>query len=203
MMQLLGSPGSPFGRKARMTAAVKGLMNKVEFLPTENGQPVGKPLRNENPLSKIPVLVLEDGTQLYDSKVICEYLDSLAPTPVLFPQSGRERFLTLRLGALCDGMMEAAILVIYEKRFRPEEKWVQSWVDRQQAKVDAGLSALERQPPEWTSHPDYGHITLASALSYLDWRFERRWRKSSPRLVAWLDKFARAVPSFETTMPPP
>jgi glutathione S-transferase len=202
MMQLLGSLGSPFVRKARMAAIMKGVMDRIEMVPTEAGQPVSHSLRNENPLHKIPVLVLEDGTQLYDSKVICEYIDTLQPAPALFPKSGRERVLTLRLGSLCDGVLEAAVLIIYEKRFRPEDKWVQSWVDRQQAKIDAALGWLEPDPPGWTSHPDYGHIALAAALGYLDFRFQSRWRAGHPRLVSWLDRFAKAVPAFEATKPP-
>lgn len=201
-MQLMGSPSSPFVRKVRMTAAVKALMERIEFVPTEAGQPLEHALRNENPLAKIPVLVLEDGTQLYDSKVICEYLDTLHAAPLLFPAGGRERILTLRLGALGDGVLEAAVLLVYEKRFRPADKWVDVWVNRQQDKIDAALRWLENEPPAWAAHPDYGHITVAAALGYLDFRFAGRWRAGHPRLVSWLDRFARAVPAFAATKPP-
>jgi glutathione S-transferase len=138
---------------------------------------------------------------VYDSHVICEYLDSLRPEPKLFPAGGRERLKALTLGALSDGIAEAGILIVYEKRFRPEDKYVQSWIDRQQAKIDAGLDHLERDPPAWTGHPNYGHIALAAALGHLDLRHAGKWRERRPKLVAWLVEFAAAVPAFNTTRP--
>jgi len=108
--------------------------------------------------------------------VICEYLDSLAPSPVLFPKSGPERWKTLVLGALADGILDAALLLVYEKRFRPEDKWHATWQQRQQAKIDRALDQLERSPPAWGQSPDYGHMTLACALGYLDFRHEGKWR---------------------------
>jgi glutathione S-transferase len=98
--------------------------------------------------------------------------------------------------------MDAAILVIYEARFRPEEKRHQEWIDRQQGKVDAGLAWLEANIPDWTSHPDYGHITLACALGFLDDRQAGRWRAQFPKLASWLGRFDKAVPAFAATAPP-
>jgi glutathione S-transferase len=201
MMKLLSSPASPYGRKVKLAAAMKGVSNQIKMQPTETNVPKNEVLQRENPLSKIPVLVLADGTQLFDSHVICEYLDSLAPSPQLFPAAGAERFNTLTLGALGDGMLDAALLLVYEKRFRPEDKWVQSWMDRQQAKIDGGLDHLEANPPSWGKNPNYGHLTVAAALGYLDFRHEGKWRAGHPKLVAWLDKFAAAVPAFGETKP--
>ena len=198
MMKLLSSKPSPFGRKVKIAAKMKGVDDQIELMPTETRTP-NEDLRRENPLSKIPVLVLADGTQLFDSHVICEYLDSLKPAPRLFPASGAERFNTLTLGALGDGMIEAALLLVYEKRFRPEDKWVQGWIDRQQAKIDASLAHLERNPPAWGQNPNYGHITIASALGYLDLRHDGKWRAGHSKMVLWLDEFAAAVPAFGQT----
>jgi glutathione S-transferase len=200
MMRLYSAPPSPFGRKVKITARVKGLMDgiSVEHADTRIANPT---LAAANPLSKIPALVLADGTQLYDSGVICEYLDSLAPDPVLFPPTGIERYRCLTRAALADGIMEAALLMVYEERYRPADKWVPEWIARQQAKVDAGLASLEAAPPAWTTHPDYSHITLACALGYLDLRFDRTWRKSHPGLVAWLNAFSAKVPAFDATQP--
>jgi hypothetical protein len=100
MMKLLSSPASPYGRKVKITARVKGVFDRIKVEQADTSAPDNKPLKKENPLSKIPVLVLENGTQLYDSHVICEYLDSLKPSPRLFPTAGAERFNTLTLGAL-------------------------------------------------------------------------------------------------------
>jgi glutathione S-transferase len=202
-MRLLSAPSSPFGRKVKMTARVKGVFDQIKIEAVDTASPVGsEELRRDNPLAKIPVLILDDGTQLFDSHVICEYLDSLKPTPKLFPGSGAERFNTLTLGALGDGIMEAALTVVYEKRYRPEDKWVQTWVDRQQAKIDAGIAHLEANPPLWGTTPDYGHITIASALGYLDLRQGGNWRAKSPKLVKWLEQFDKAVPAFAATKPP-
>jgi glutathione S-transferase len=198
MMRLLSAPASPFGRKVKITA---GLMEQiaVEFADTRG--PHNPELQAANPLSKIPALVLDGGTQLYDSKVICEYLDSLAPSPVLFPRAGLDRYRCLTRAALADGIMEAALLMIYEQRYRPADKWVPEWVARQQAKVDGGLAALSGELPALTGAPDYSHIACACALGYLDFRFEGQWRAGHPSLVAWLDWFAEYVPAYGATTP--
>lgn len=200
MMKLLYSPASPYVRKVMITAAMKGLSGQIETQPVDTNPLVNETLRRENPLSKIPVLVLADGMQIFDSPVICEYLDSLAPAPVLFP-TGPQRFQTLTLAALADGILDAALLLVYEKRYRPEEKWVQTWMDRQQAKIDTTLDWLEKAPPQWSGNPDYAHITLACALGYLDFRHAGVWRERHPKLVAWLDTFSAAVPAFSETRP--
>jgi glutathione S-transferase len=201
MLKLLSSPLSPYGRKVRICAKVKGVMDRIDVETADTNVPHNPVLQKENPLAKIPVLILDDGTQLFDSHVICEYLDSLMPSPTLFPAAGAERFNTLTLGALGDGMLDAALLLVYEKRFRPEDKWVQSWMDRQQVKIDGALDHLEKIPPDWGAHPDYGHITIACALGYLDFRHGGKWRAAHPRLVGWLDRFAEAVPAYAETKP--
>lgn len=199
MMRLLSSPPSPYGRKVKIVARMKGLTDAIKIETTDTAVPLNQDLKKENPLVKIPVLILADGTQLFDSHVICEYLDTLAAKPKLFPAGGAERFNTLTLGALGDGMLDAALLLVYERRFRPEDKWVQAWIDRQQSKIDAALDHLEAHPPQWGDHPDYGHVTIACALGYLDLRHEGRWRTGHPKLVAWLDRFAAAVPALAET----
>ena len=199
-MKLLGSTSSPFVRKTRIAAAMKGLADRVELVPTDTIIPCNDDLIAKNPLAKIPALILEDGTAIFDSHVICEYLDGLKPEPKLFP-AWPARLDTLRLAALADGVLEAAVLIVYEKRFRPEEKWVAERLQHEQAKIDAALDHLEPSPPAWRATPDYGHVTLASALGYLDFRHEGKWRGRHPNLVAWLDRFTAAVPSFNETRP--
>jgi glutathione S-transferase len=201
MMKLLSNPLSPYVRKVRLAAAMKGLADKVEMVATDTNPGDNAALNAANPLGKIPCLVLDDGTAIFDSHVVCEYLDSLAPAPVLFPKGGIERFRTLTLAAMGDGMLDAALLLVYEKRFRPEEKWHAPWQARQQAKIDRALDQSEKSPPAWGASPDYGHLTLACALGYLDFRHEGKWRAGHPKLVAWLDRFAKAVPAFEATRP--
>ncbi len=200
MMKLLSSQASPYGRKVKIVAALKGVSDRIATEPTTTQPLVNETLRRENPLSKIPVLILEDGTQLFDSHVICEYLDSLTTEPCLFP-AGPERFRTLTLASLGDGILDAALLLVYEKRFRPEDKWVQSWADRQQAKIDLAVDWLEKDPPQWGDHPNYAHITIACALGYLDFRHAGLWRVGHPKMVAWLDRFDAAVPAFAETRP--
>lgn len=199
MMKLLTALPSPFGRKVKIVAAMKRLSDELAIELVDTTASDTSALKRENPLGKIPVLVLADGTQLYDSAVICEYLDSLKAEPRLFPNGGPARWQTLRLGALADGVMEAALAMVYEKRYRPEDKWVASWLERQQNKVDTALAALEAAPPQWAVHADYGHVALACALGYLDLRHGGAWREGHPRLVAWLDSFAAAVPAFAAT----
>lgn len=201
MMKLFSNPLSPYGRKVKVAAAVKGVEKQLEVVTVDTNPADAPQINRHNPLAKVPALVIEDGTAIYDSHVICEYFDSLAPSPVLFPKSGPERFRTLTLGALADGVLDAALLLVYEKRFRPEEKWHRPWQERQQGKIDRALDHLEKSPPAWGESPDYGHLTLACALGYLDFRHEGKWRAAHPKLIAWLDKFAGAVPAFEATRP--
>jgi glutathione S-transferase len=200
MMRLFSAPASPFVRKVTLTARIKGVMNQIqtEHADTRTANPT---LAAANPLSKIPALVLADGTCLYDSRVICEYLDTLAPTPQLFPASGIDRYKILTRAALADGIMDAAILMVYEHRFRPAEIWSTAWVARQQSKIDAGLAAFEAQLPSARNAVDYADITLAAALGYLDLRFEGSWRADHPALVAWLEQFAADVPAYGETLP--
>ncbi len=197
-MKVQTSPTSPFGRKVRMTAILKGLESGIEFVTIEAASP-----DNINPLAKIPSLIRDDGTVLQDSHVICEFLDAQVASPVLFPGEGDARWRALALASLADGIMDAAILIMAERRHRPEDKRVATWVERQQKKIDQALDELEAKPPEWSGHPDYGHLTLACALGYLDFRLEGKWRAGHPKLVAWLDGFAAAVPAFTETAPPP
>jgi len=200
MMKLMSSPLSPFGRKVKIAARMKGVDGQIELMPTDTNK--GDDALNKlNPLGKIPSLITPEGVAVFDSHVICEYLDTLSASPVLFPKDSADRVRTLTLGALADGMLEAALLLVYEGRFRPENMKVQGWVDRQQSKVDRSLALLEAAPPQWQGSPDYGHMTLAVALGYLDFRHGGKWRAGHPKLVAWLDKFAAAVPAFEATRP--
>ena len=198
-MKLYSSPLSPYGRKVKIAAAMKGLTSKIELVPADTNK--GDPdLNRYNPLGKIPCLVA-DGQAIFDSHVICEYFDAIGTGTELFPKSGAARWKTLTAGALADGILDAALLLVYEKRFRPEDKHVVAWTDRQWAKINGALALLEKAPPAWGAHPDYGHLTLACALGYLDFRHGGTWRASHPKLVAWLAAFAKAVPAFEATTP--
>ena len=121
---------------------------------------------------------------------------------MLVPRSGPERWRTLTMASLGDGLIEQALLQVYEGRFRPENMRVDSWVQRLQSKIDRSLDALEPAPPQWQGHPDYGHLTLAAALGYMDFRHAGRWRANRPNMVAWLDQFAAVVPAFKESAPP-
>jgi glutathione S-transferase len=197
-MILKSTPPSPFARKVHIAASLLGLSDKIEVRETDLNDP-GDPVRKENPLGKIPALILEDGPVLYDSRVILEYLDHLAGGGRIIPREPKTRFEALRQQALCDGILDASLLIIYESRYRPADKAVQSWLDRQAGKVERGLAMLEAAPPMLTSLPDVGQIALACVLGYGDLRFGGSWRKDHPRLVAWHDEFAARVPAFAAT----
>jgi len=196
MLVLRSSPASPFGRKVKMAALELGLMDRIEIVAADTNDP-SEPLRQQNPLGKIPTLVLEDGMTLFDSRVIVDYLDHLAGGRLI--PAGEARFQQLRLQALADGICDAALLQVYEGRFRPEEARNANWLAHQEGKVARGLAALEAEPPAFLDRPHIGEIALACALGYLDLRFEGKWRAAHPKLVAWLYDFAARVPAFETT----
>jgi len=198
MMILRSSPPSPFGRKVKLAIGILGLEDQVTI---EKADPTdaNDSLRKQNPLGKIPALIIENGTVLYDSPVILEYLDHRAGGGKIIPKDPDARFAALTLEALCDGILDACILLVYEGRWRPPEMAVQKWIDHQRGKVERAMNTLEAAPPALGAMPNIGEITLACALGYGDLRFEGTWRKDHPRLVKWLDEFATRVPAFEKT----
>ncbi len=204
MLVLHSSPPSPFGRKVKLAADVLGLKSRITVENTNTADP-SDPIRKQNPLGKIPALVLEDGTVLYDSRVIVEYLDHLAGGGRILPV-GEARFPVLCMQSLADGIMDAALLEVYESRFKPKEYRFKDWTDYQAAKVTRGLTALEAAPPaplSQSSDADAGNIALACALGYLDLRFGGTWRDSYPKLVSWLESFEAAVPGYAATRTAP
>src|SRR5947209_2944292 len=198
MMILRSSPPSPFGRKIKLAIGILGFDNEVTI---EKADPTdaGDSLRKQNPLGKIPALIIEDGTVLYDSPVILEYLDTRAGGGKIIPTEPKARMAALTLQALCDGILDAGILVVYEGRWRPPEMAVQKWLDHQRGKVERGLAVLEASPPKLDPVPNVGQITLACVLGYGDLRFEGKLRADHPKLVKWLEEFAARVPAFEKT----
>jgi glutathione S-transferase len=200
MLTLRFSPSSPFVRKIRIAASVLGLEKDIKAEPAETTS-TSDTVRQQNPLGKIPTLVLEDGSTLFDSRVILEYLDHRAGGGRIIPKDASARFAALRLQALADGILDASILQVYEGRWRPAERHEPKWVEHQAGKVARGLAALEAAPPGLGSPPDVGQITVACALGYRDFRFGDGWRKDHPKLVAWLDGFAAKVPAYAATKP--
>ncbi len=200
-MILRSTSASPFVRKVRIAIRLLGFDDKIEVRETDLNDPADT-IRRQNPLGKIPALLLDDGTALFDSRVILEYLDHFAGSGKIVPREPKARFDALRLQALCDGIMDASLLIVYEGRYRPEDKRVQSWVERQAEKVKRGLEVLEAAPPKLTAIPDVGQIALACALGYRDLRFAADdWRKSHPRLNEWHQKFIAQVPAYAATKP--
>ena len=196
MMILRSTSASPFARKVRIAAAVLGLADDMEVIPADTSDP-GDDLRAQNPLGKIPTLVLDDGATIYDSAVILEYFDHLAGGGRLIPP-GADRFDVLTRAALADGVIDAAILRVYEQRWRDAATHSPRWLEHQSGKISRGLTALEASAGAHDT-VDVASIGLACALGYLDLRFAGAWRQERPKLVGWLDAFAAAVPAFEAT----
>ncbi len=200
MYTLRSSPASPFGRKVKIALDVIGLLPQVQVVPADTND-AGDKLRQQNPLGKIPVLLRDDGVAIYDSRVIIEYLDHLDGRGILIP-TGAARFPVLIQQALADGLMDAALLQVYEKRYRPQAGQDANWMAYQQDKVVRALAAMTADlPKQLHDLPHVGEIALASALGYLDLRFEGAWRATHPVLVQWLAGFEARVPAFEATRP--
>ncbi len=196
-MKLRYSAASPFARKVAMAGHVLGLADRIELVDADHDP--GDAIRSRNPLNKIPLLVADDGMAIFDSVVISEYLDHVAGGGRIIPVEPKARFQALTLQALADGMMDAAILVMYEGRFREDHQHSPRWVGMQQKKVDQGLDALEADLPG--AGVDVGTIAVAAALGYFDFRFKGAWRATHPKLVAWFDDFVARVPGFAKTQP--
>jgi glutathione S-transferase len=191
---------SPFGRKVRMATDVLALGDRVTVVPADTLDE-NDTLRHQNPLGKMPCLLLPDGSAIYDSGVIIEFLQHHAGTDRLVPGQGSARFKALTLARLADGITEAAILIVYEGRFRDADKHSERWLKHQRGKIARALAAFEAAPPD-AAVTDIVAIGLACALGYLDWRKPVDWRPHCPRLVAWLADFAEHEPAFERTKAP-
>lgn len=201
-MRLYHTPTSPFVRKVMVVAHELGLASKIEFVflrpsPLNTDATLSK----ENPLSKIPVLVLDDGTSIYDSAVICEYLDSLHDGENVIPASGTERWRALRQQALSDGILEAGVVVFYERTMRPKELQWEAWLAGQTQKATQGLDALEREAAHFTDRVDIGLVCIGAMLGWLEFRKPfGDLRAGRPKLFAWYDRFAQR-PSMTATAP--
>jgi glutathione S-transferase len=202
-MKLRYSPTSPYVRKVMVVALETGLAERIERVPTMVAPT--KPndeVARENPLVKVPSLTTDDGMVLYDSPVICEYLDTLHSGAKLFPASGKARWLALRQQALGDGILDAAILGRYEI-LRPKEFQWPDWIDAQLRKVRGALAALEieTEAGELGGPLTIGQITIGCALGYLDFRYaSEEWRAKHRRLAAWFDEFSKRK-AIELTKP--
>ena len=196
-MKLFYSKGSPFVRKVRASAILLGLDRQIELIDTA---PFADPpsLLEANPLGLIPTLVTEDGSSFFDSRVICEYLNDIATGLPIIPPSGAARWMALRLQALGDGLMDAAVLR-RKLAALTESGAEQPLARRQRAVIERTLDALETQP--MTRTVDIGQIAVACALGYLDFRFpDEPWRQSRPSLAAWFEA-AHAEAYLEATRP--
>jgi glutathione S-transferase len=205
-MELLYTPFSPFARKVRVVAHEKRLSEQIELVLTEVGThvplctPVHDQLAAVTPLLKVPVLI--DGAErLYDSRVICEYLDGLSDGPRMFPEPGPRRWRALRRQATADGIMDAAILCRFEQA-RPVERTWDEWLSAQTRRILLALDTLDRAPPT-ADEFDIGAVSVACALGYLDFRFGYLgWRAGRISLARWFDAL-RSRASMQETNPGP
>ena len=189
-MKLYFSSTSPYVRKCMVTAHELGVAERITLLPA-NAHPVNRDatLIQSNPLGKVPTLVTDDGLALYDSRVICEWLDSTYGG-TLFPRDGAARWQALVLQSLADGMLDAALLARYEDVVRPEPQRWADWRDGQIDKVRTSLQALEQAPQQLQGRVDIGTLSLACALGYLDLRYDAwGWRGRFPAVAEWAEGF--------------
>lgn len=199
MMKLRYSPTSPYVRKITVLAHETGLTNKIELAATNFADP-NNGLSAQNPLAKVPALILDNGTTLYDSPVICEYLDSLHSGTKMFPASGDARWTALRRQALADGIMDAGILRIGEQR-RPANEQSPAWLEKQKAIMARGLDALDGEVSSFGKNADIGSITAACAVAYALFRFGGdKPLDGRPKLKAWYESFSQR-PSMVATVP--
>lgn len=195
-MKLHFSPASPYVRKVMACAIARGLEGRIEKVAT-NPHVSPAELLADNPLSKVPALVADDGTAIYDSPVICEYLDTLGDAPALYPPTGsRERLAAQIMHAAADGILDAAVARRLQMA-HPQDEGRKAFDARQKAAIGRALDLLEKTPPQGLSH--IGEIAVACALGYLDFRFGHEpWRETHPRLAAWFAGVSQQRPLAET-----
>lgn len=206
MMQLLYTDFSPFSRKVRVVAHELGIADRIVLVPTEVGTHVPlatathTALATVTPLMKIPVLTLPDNVVLFDSRVICEYLDSTYGKGLLFPVAPAARYEALMLQSLADGIVEALLLCRFESA-RAEAQRSDEWYAAQLRRVTQALDVLETKALASPDAPSIGTISIGCALGYLDFRFTTlQWRATRPRLADWYDGLSRSA-SMQSTRP--
>ena len=200
-MKLHYSPTSPFVRKVLVAATERGLGGQIERIDANPWDPAD-PLPASNPLGKVPVLTTDDGQLIFDSFVICSFLDGLGEAPPMIPEAPAARLAVLRRHAAADGILDAAVLRLIEKARRPAELRWAAWEASQKAKVERSLDLLESEADALGTPLTLDQVTLGCALGYLDFRFpDEDWRGAHPKLAAWYADFgARA--SMRDTRPP-
>lgn len=189
-MKLYFSPASPFVRKVVVTALELDLGHRLQNLPSA-AHPVNRDatVAAFNPTGKVPTLITDDELPLYDSRVICEYLDSLDGQSRIFPPAGPARWRALREQALGDALLDAALLVRYETLVRPKESSWQPWIDGQMRKIHSVVAAIESDASKYGERFDIGTLTLACALGYLDFRFPSLdWRDGHANATSWFER---------------
>lgn len=200
MFKLRSSTTSPFVRKVIVAAIETGQEKEIELVPTMTADP-NSGLSVHNPLGKVPALVMEDGSTLYDSRVICEFLDSRHQGPKLFPAAGPARWNALRRQALADGMIDAAVLRVMEGRRSDPTQRSPEWLAKQKLKMELGLDQLEKEAGSFGTGFDVGLMTIAITLDYFDFRFQPEpWRNGRPTLAKWHEQVS-ARPSLKNTLP--
>ena len=200
-MKIFFAPASPFVRKCLVAAAELGLRERIELVSAA-AHPVNrdKNVVAHNPLGKIPTLLADDGSVLYDSRVICEYLNALGDGHLL-PREGKARWSVLAEQALADGICDAAVLTRYETFARPEPLRWNEWIAGQLEKVISGLDLIEARAAGFADRVDLGTIAFGCALGYLDFRFASlAWRDNRPHAAAWFERFGER-PSMIDTRP--
>ena len=204
-MKLRYSPTSPYVRKVSITAIEAGLADKIENVATDPWS-AETDLGQSNPIGKVPCLVTDTGDPIYDSPVICEYLDSLNGGPKMFPEDTDTRFKALTLAAAGDGMLDAGVLLLIETMRRPEELRWDWWTERQTTVVNRCMDVSDAAADGMatTDGPiTIAEIAIGAGLGWIDLRFPNLgWRKDRPALADWFDKISER-PSFEQTVPKP
>lgn len=195
MPRLLYSPASPYSAKVRMAAVWLGLPVETATVNTSDEPAL---LIDSNPLGKIPTLILDDGSALYDSRVIMQEMDRMSGNR-LYPRNAQKRIEALKLEALGDGITDTLVAQIYERRFRPEEKVHQPWIETQARKAARGLDWLNENAPRVTTKLNGGQFAVAAMLGYLDLRFpDLNWRRGRPKLKRFETRFAEAFPDYNS-----
>jgi glutathione S-transferase len=196
-MKLLYSPASPYSAKVRMAASHVGIA--IDVVKTDTNAAPAE-LMDNNPLGKIPVLLVKGEPAIYDSVAIMHYLDRLSGGK-LYPKKPAKRTEAEVLEALCDGITDCLLAIMYERRFHPEEKIHQPWIDKQWDKVVHGLDYLEANLPKTGKKLHGGHFALAALIGYLDLRFNGQWAEGRPELASWPDQFGKRFAGFSAMKP--